>query len=314
MKESKISIIVVANNVEKYLVRCLDSVLAQTFKDWNIVCINDGSTDNTKQILDTYASKNPRIIAIHKDYNGVSVARNIGLDNADAEYITFLDSDDTFVPTALEDMYNAINEQDAKDVDFITTQTNIVPEDPENPVTAKRANEMIDYMKIKDFGIKKIELDNFSESIAMTNCVVWGKLYKKDFITKNNLRFMNENIIHEDNGFFLKILACFPTIKTIKNFGVNYLIRTTSITGKLNQKPYRKKAKKDLKKSVFDACNFIKNKYTNNKRIARKLIFKIKISNTYARLFGRSFLRLKFTENYSKLKIFGITICKIKRQ
>ena len=89
-----LSIIVPVYNVEKYLARCIDSILAQTFTDFELILVDDGSTDNSGEICDEYAGKDPRIIVIHKENGGVSSARNHGLDIARGEYITFVDSDD----------------------------------------------------------------------------------------------------------------------------------------------------------------------------------------------------------------------------
>jgi len=90
----KISVIITVYNVEKYLSRCLDSVVNQTFKDLEIICVNDGSTDNSAEILDRYASKDKRIIIINQKNGGLSAARNTGLRHASGQYIGFVDSDD----------------------------------------------------------------------------------------------------------------------------------------------------------------------------------------------------------------------------
>lgn len=94
MNNPKISIIVPVYNVEKYLRRCLDSIVAQTFTDWECICVDDGSPDNSGKILDEYAVKDKRFVIIHKENGGVSSARNAGLDIARGEYVTFCDSDD----------------------------------------------------------------------------------------------------------------------------------------------------------------------------------------------------------------------------
>lgn len=106
----KISIIVPVYNVEKYLRRCLDSILAQTFADFECICVDDGSPDGSGKVLDEYAEKDSRFVVIHKDNGGVSSARNAGLDVVHGEWIAFVDSDDWVENFYLEDMYNsAIN-------------------------------------------------------------------------------------------------------------------------------------------------------------------------------------------------------------
>ena len=90
----KISVIVPVYNTEKYLNRCIDSILAQTFTDFELLLIDDGSTDCSGKICDEYAAKDSRVRVFHKENGGVSSARNMGLDNAQGEWITFVDSDD----------------------------------------------------------------------------------------------------------------------------------------------------------------------------------------------------------------------------
>ena len=92
--QPKVSIIVPVYNVEEYLVKCLDSLVNQTLKEIEIICINDGSTDNSLEILNTYAQKDSRITIIDKKNEGVSAARNTGLNISKGEYIMFVDSDD----------------------------------------------------------------------------------------------------------------------------------------------------------------------------------------------------------------------------
>lgn len=99
-----ISIIIPVYNVEKYLSKCIDSVLAQDFEDWELLLINDGSTDNSGNICDEYAIKDSRIKVFHQENKGVSAARNLGIDNAQGEYIIFIDSDDYVTSTYLSDL------------------------------------------------------------------------------------------------------------------------------------------------------------------------------------------------------------------
>ena len=107
-----ISIIVPVYNVEKYLRRCLDSIVMQTFTDWECICVDDGSPDNSGKILDEYAVKDERFVIIHKENGGVSSARNTGLDIARGEYVTFCDSDDLVEADWLLAQYTDIVSED----------------------------------------------------------------------------------------------------------------------------------------------------------------------------------------------------------
>lgn len=113
MRENKVSIILPVYNVEKYLAACLDSVLAQTHKNLEIILVNDGSLDSSLDIANTYAKKDNRIKVIHKDNEGVSVARNVGIDNATGEYVCFCDSDDLLMPDYVEYLLNMARETNA---------------------------------------------------------------------------------------------------------------------------------------------------------------------------------------------------------
>ncbi len=111
---AKISVIVPAYKVEKYLARCIDSILDQTFTDFELILVDDGSPDNCGKICDEYAEKDSRIHVIHKENGGLSDARNAGIDwafkHSNSEWITFIDSDDWIHPKYLESLYNAVKE------------------------------------------------------------------------------------------------------------------------------------------------------------------------------------------------------------
>ena len=113
-KNIEISVIVPVYNSEKYLKQCLDSIVGQTFKDIEIICVNDGSTDSSSQILAEYASKDDRFVIINQENGGAGKARNTGLDASRGKYLSFLDSDDFFESTMLEKAYKKI-EQDNSD-------------------------------------------------------------------------------------------------------------------------------------------------------------------------------------------------------
>lgn len=113
MNNPLISIIVPVYNVESYLPKCLDSILAQTYQTWEAVLVDDGSTDCSGSICDEYALKDQRIKVVHKENGGVSSARQVGTDSVAGDYIIHVDPDDYVEPRMLEEMYEALNEQNA---------------------------------------------------------------------------------------------------------------------------------------------------------------------------------------------------------
>ena len=114
----RVSVIVPVYQVEQYLARCIDSILAQTFEDFELILVNDGTKDGCPAIMQAYADKDARIRQVHKENGGLSSARNAGLDVAKGEYIAFVDSDDYIAPTLLEDAVRAAEETGAEQVLF----------------------------------------------------------------------------------------------------------------------------------------------------------------------------------------------------
>ena len=117
-KKPKISIIIPMYGVEKYLRRCLDSVLNQTFTDWQAICVDDGSPDKSGEIAEEYAERDERFIVLHKENGGLSDARNYGMPHATGEYIMYLDSDDFIHPQTMEIAWNLAQRNNSDIVSF----------------------------------------------------------------------------------------------------------------------------------------------------------------------------------------------------
>ena len=192
-----ISIIVPVYNTEKYLDQCIQSVLAQTYTNWELLLIDDGSSDSSGAICDKYASQDSRIRVLHKDNGGVSSARNLGLDNAKGEWITFVDSDDWLNE-------QAISTVDIKQKVDIIVSPYIEYEEgvTKQPVTATDA-----------LFIKEDERKKFIEQYLHTGLLkcVCGKIYKKSCIGK--VRFDTNIRYGEDTLFFLHVAKQIKSIK-----------------------------------------------------------------------------------------------------
>ena len=113
---AKISIIIPVYNTEEYLRQCLDSVLLQTFRDIEIICVDDGSTDSSPQILDSYKAHDSRIKVIHKENTGLVAARKTGLAAATGKYIGYVDSDDWIEPMMYEKLYKLVSKQTVDEI------------------------------------------------------------------------------------------------------------------------------------------------------------------------------------------------------
>ena len=169
----KISIIIPVYNVEKYLSICLDSILAQSFTDFEVICINDGSDDKSLEILNEYKNKDSRIRVISQENAGVSAARNRGLNVANGEYISFVDPDDWIEPDCYEIAYNkAVN----TNADMLFFGAKYV------------TDEIVEEKNLKSLYICLEENDNLNEMIHITH-TIWNKLFKNSFLKKHNIKF-----------------------------------------------------------------------------------------------------------------------------
>ena len=203
---SKISVIIPVYNVEKYIIRCLDSISNQTFSDIEIICIDDGSTDNSVHLIGNYQKKDDRIILIKNEVNkGVSYSRNIGIKKSSSEYITFVDSDDYVSNDYLECLYLPIY-KNKYDIVFTTTIKNTVIDDDKLEYHDKSYGKCKFDKQIYIDTIRRI-VGTIYTPLYMTVC----KLYNKDFLIKNNLFFSEDIILGEDLHFFIKNILYNPS-------------------------------------------------------------------------------------------------------
>lgn len=188
---TKLSVIIPCYNVEKYLRPCLDSVINQTLTDIEIICVNDGSTDKTLQIIEEYSRKDSRIKVISQENKGLSGARNTGLKHVTSEYCYFLDSDDYIEPNLLKNAYDVLQNTD---VDYYCFGSEILTEGSNNIV---QTTELIyKYLKIKFNGVQKALFD-----VGLNqNIHVWNKVFRTSIIKKHNIRFI-EGLLYEDIFF-----------------------------------------------------------------------------------------------------------------
>lgn len=216
-----ISIIVPIYNVKRYLVEAIESVLNQSYTDFELILVDDGSTDGSGVICDYFAKKDCRIRVIHQVNKGLSAARNIGLDNCRGEYIVFFDSDDVLNNKMLSKMYDVLINSDADIVECNYAICN--------------TDKKIEFSRISNF--KKSELVNegkYSKREALNlqlqfkiSSFVWNKLYKRS--VWNKLRF-HEGHNYEDRDIILPLLNKIKKIYIINDVLIIHRIRKGSIT------------------------------------------------------------------------------------
>ena len=179
-----VSIVIPVYNIEKYLRECLDSLVNQSFKDFEVICINDGSKDGSLVILEEYAKKDSRFKVISQTNGGSGSARNNGLSKAKGKYVQFLDGDDYFEPEMLEKLYNLAEKHQAE----IAVCSSKKVDDEGNITETKNPNSPLNLNLIpfnKVFNYKDFPNDIFN----LTGTAPWNKLYLREMLIKNNLTF-----------------------------------------------------------------------------------------------------------------------------
>lgn len=220
----KISIIVPVYNTEPYLEQCLDSIINQTLEDIEIICVNDGSTDNSLSILEEYASKDNRIKIINQENEGQGFARNNGLKSVNGEYVLFVDSDDWIELNTCEALYKKANELDLNMLFFCATR--YIEDEDKYDYTFGDYNYSSLGGKFwnKIFSYKDLD-ENLIFRITVT---AWSKLYNSDFLKKSDARFPDN--FFEDNYFFYPLFLKAEKVSIVENQFYNRRIRDDSTT------------------------------------------------------------------------------------
>lgn len=218
--EPLISIILPVYNVEKYISRCVESLINQTYTNIEIILVDDGSTDKSYTICEKYAEKDLRVKLFHKQNGGVSSARNVGLKNSNGEYITFVDSDDWVKEDMLEHLFKKLNDNNAD----ISICTCIVASNESmwDPNKGKK-----DYIITREEAIKRLLYKEY--------CVIWGTLFSKNVI--EGIFFVEDISNNEDSYFLFNVFR--KSKKIYKSFEAKYIYnrqQETSITKNKNKK------------------------------------------------------------------------------
>ena len=253
--EPLVSVIIPVFRVEKYLEKGVNSITDQTYKNLQIILVDDGSDDNCPLMCDEYAKKDDRILALHKQNGGLSDARNYGLPYAEGKYIYFFDSDDYLEANAIEKLVEVAEKENADVVAFGYKKVDEAGNILENS-----------YMKSGAYHFEseedKLEFITKTLLAYKVGWEAWNRLYRAEIIRKNELRYEpNKEIFAEDRCFNIYYTLCTSNLTYIEDRYYHYLIRDDSIMGKtvvpkinenLNLMDYIKKfaAKKGLDRLV----------------------------------------------------------------
>lgn len=235
-----ISIIIPVYNVEKYLRRCLDSVLNQTFNDWQAICVNDGSPDNSAEILAEYAARDSRFVVVTKENGGLSDARNAGMPFATGEYIMYLDSDDFIHPQTMEIAWHMVK-RDNSDIVSFTYDRIYRPQLMVRHILKMDTDNIVPMRMRKRYNLNKIQTlitdDVYNYATERTHnapgkkkkwlikhCQVWKNMYRRELIV--DIPFI-KGILFEDFPWWSEVMlrnprvtiAPLPLYFYIPNFG-----------------------------------------------------------------------------------------------
>lgn len=276
-----VSVIVPVFNVEKYLSRCLNSLINQTLSNIEIICINDGSTDNSLNILNEYAQKDSRIIVINQENSGQSYSRNKGLDIAKGEFIGFVDSDDWVDLDFFENLYNS-----AKDNECDIAVAGII--------RLHKWHKKC-HLKINKLHVTRDVNEKFSLCDVPNLSYIWNKIYKKSVLDKYHFRFI-EGMIYEDVILTPQLLYYMDSLVTVPKTNYYYWRRFNSTVTQKNEK-----AIKDAEKANKLAEQFIKEK---NISIQKEETYRFKI-------FGFTVFKIRKQRNNIQYILFNIIKVKV---
>ena len=240
------SIVVPVYNVEKYLEQCLESLKAQSFQDYEVLCINDGSTDNSRRILAEWEECFPQMKVIDRENGGLSAARNTGLKASMGEYVVFVDSDDWVEPTMLSRLADEVKGEDM--VCFACRRTD---------------NEKSDVLEAEQGGGWDYFNRHALEHREVAFVCVWQRCYRHRFLLENDLWF-REGVLHEDNQFTPRACLKAQKIKVIPDVLYNYRVRPGSI---MTTRGLRSK------ESLVLVANELSEIFGKEKNIEKKVIY-----------------------------------------
>ena len=270
----KISVIIPAYNIEGYIGKCLDSVLAQDIdmNQMEIIVVNDGSKDGTKQVIDEYAAKHNNIIAIHKENEGVSAARNDGIKAATGEYIFFFDGDDYQEKETCSELVDIIEREqsDAVIYGYYRVEDGKVYETslPRFDKTVYEGNSIIQDVMPAFIGLSNDDINNWlagkPDSLYVENPALWRMLCKRSIILDNNLQFDTTLKVGEDTCFISEYLSCCNKVYVQQKCYYYLVTRSTSAIFRYEREPL---SKLDGKKKLNDAREKLVNRIKSRKGV-----------------------------------------------
>ena len=225
----KISVVLPVYNVANYLRKCLDSLVNQTFKDFEVICVNDGSTDLSLGILEGYALTDSRFKIITQENRGLSGARNTGIKHVQGEYVLFVDSDDWLEENALEELYNHVNGFNS---DITMFKFRYFNEDTKE--FSENQNSKLEIIP-DSLATSNFNYNDVLDILFKISHAPFNKLYKKSFLDKWSFP---EGLIYEDLYFFYTVFLNAKKTSVVREILYNYRVRDDSISTKGDEKSF----------------------------------------------------------------------------
>lgn len=257
----KVSVIVPVYNVEKFVEQTLESLVDQTFQDYEVLVLNDGSTDNSAKIVERFCSTRLNFKYYTHDNKGLGPTRNRGIDLAKGEYITFVDSDDTLPNNMLEVLFNKINDSNS---DVVCGETSLTFSNKSSKLV-KSFDDINDISNVQS-NYKQFINKYFLPKIYSYSA--WGKMYKREVIVANNIHFAdNKKIFAEDLYFQLQLLQVVKKVSFVNEVSYFYFQREDSIMNSYKPNLFERQINLNF---AFD--NFMKKNETNQ-QLSNLLVF-----------------------------------------
>lgn len=292
-----VSVILPVYNVEKYIYKCINSVINQTYKNLEIILVDDGSPDNCSKICDDYAKIDNRIKVIHKENGGLSDARNFGIKSATGKYIAFIDPDDYVSDYYIEVLYQNIikNNADISICSFVE-----VTENESNDLNLNNSDENVVYT----FSRMEVFENLYVSEWALRTVVAWNKLYKRELW--NNLLYPKGKI-HEDEFVICELIEKSSKIVYTDKVLYYYVQHKGSITGNgYNEKTFDKFEAFEKRSNFFKTNNYIElyEKCLYELCLANRMIYistdnkelKVKLNNQF-KIVSKQYIKEKFSFN-----------------
>lgn len=258
----KISVIVPVYNVEKYIRRCIDSILLQAYTNFELLLVNDGSTDNSGKICDEYAKIDQRIKVFHKQNGGVSSARNLGLDKAIGEWIAFVDSDDYITKSYLENLIKEVKSNDC----IVISNYHHCNKPP--------------MMQLENINLSRENMVRYFFDYHIFNLSVpYSKLFNTHIINQNKIRYPLGIHMGEDGIFMAQYLNCISSAIIINTLDYNVNETEGSLSSKYNSFNSEWECYKTWKKELLSFINRFGNIYPD----PLKIVWENRISETFNR-------------------------------